>query len=430
MQDNRRVPTEDPAVMGHLDQVYDPSESRPHEERLREQEARLIALLAEAVKTAPAVADQLAAAGLTPGEVTLDRLPAIPITSKANLPALQAARPPFGGWVTLPAERLRRIFVSPGPIYDPETAEEDYWGFAPALFAAGFRRGDLVLNTFSHHLTPAGAMFDGALRALGCVSVPTGVGNIEIQARTLSDLEAQGFVGTPSFLAALLERTRPDGAGSPLRVAFVSGEPLPESLRSRLESDFGIRVAQGYATGDVGLIAYECRARTGFHLADRVIVELIDPATGATVGAGDAGEVVITFLNSAYPLLRLGTGDLSRMAAGPCPCGRTAPRLERILGRAGDAVKVRGIFLHPSDLDRAMSRHREVAAYQAVVTRVGDQDELTVRAAPAADGAPISPDAVAQSVREHTRLRAAIDVVPSGALDGEEKRIVDRRTWD
>lgn len=389
-----------------------------------------MALLTEAVKTAPAVAEQLAAAGLRPEEATLERLPAIPITSKADLAALQAARPPFAGWVTLPVERLRRIFVSPGPIYDPEASADDYWGFAPALAAAGFRGGDAVLNTFSHHLTPAGSMFDGALRALGCVIIPTGVGNVEIQIRTLADLRARGFVGTPSFLAALLEHTRSAGVRSPLRVAFVSGEPLAETLRSTLESDHGIRVGQGYATGDVGLIAYECAARTGFHLADRVIVELVDPATGARVADGEAGEVVVTFLNAAYPLLRLGTGDLSRLAAGSCPCGRTAPRLERVLGRVGDAVKVRGIFLHPSDLDRAMSRHPEIAAYQAVVTRAGHQDEVTVRAAPAGESAPISPDAVAQSVREHTRLRAAVEIVPAGTLSGDDKRIVDRRTWD
>ncbi len=411
--------------------LYDAAERRPHAERLAAQEAVLAAMLTAADATAPAVAEQLAAAGLRPAEVTLGRLQQIPVTSKALLPSLQARRPPFGGWLAIPVRRLRRIFVSPGPILDPEADQQDYWGFAPALYAAGFRAGHVVLNTFSHHLTPAGSMFDGALGALNCVAVPTGVGNAEIQVRTLLDLRADGFVGTPSFLAALLERAGDSGARSPLQVAFVSGEPLAESLRTDLESRHGVRVSQGYATGDVGLIAYECPARTGLHTADRVIVELVDPATGAPVDPGHPGEVVVTFLNETYPLLRLGTGDLSRFAGGDCVCGRTAPRLERILGRVGDAVKVRGIFLHPADLERALGTNPDVACYQAVVTRSGHQDELTIRVELSA---PAQPDGrlgenIAGAVRDHTRLRAEVVIVPSGTI-ADDRRILDQRTWD
>ncbi|HEV8354934.1 MAG TPA: AMP-binding protein [bacterium] len=410
--------------------IYHPSERRPHAQRLREQEAALGLMLAAVAGSAPAVAEQLAAAGLTPAEVTLDRLSTIPVVPKAALPALQAARPPFGGWLAVPISALRRIFVSPGPIFDPEGREEDYWGLAPALYAAGFRAGQVVINTFSHHLTPAGSMMDGACGALGCVAVPTGVGNLEIQARTLLDVQAVGFLGTPSFLAALLDKTHETGSRSPLQVAFVSGEPLAESLRARLETQYGVRVSQGYAIGDVGLIAHECPPRTGFHLVDRVIVELIDPATAAPVEPGQAGEVVVTFLNPHYPLLRLGTGDLSRVAGGTCPCGRTAPRLERVLGRVGDAVKVRGIFLHPFDLERAMAGHPEIARYQAVVTRTGDQDVLTVRVElSGGEGAAVRA-AAAHSVREHTRLRADIAVVPAGTIGADDRRILDQRIWD
>ncbi len=411
---------------------YDAEEGRPHPVRVAEQEARLRRVLSAAVDQAPALRAALEEAGLIPQDVTVADLRRVPLLHKDRLPTIQAGAPPFGGWLGRPSGGLRRVFVSPGPIYDPEGHEGDYWGFATALHAAGFRRGDIVLNTFSYHFTPAGAMFDGALAALQCVTVPAGVGNIEVQVKTLLDLRPRGFIGTPSFLASVLTRIAEASPAtrSPLDVAFVSGEPLPESLRADLESS-GVRVSQGYATGDVGLIAYECPARSGLHLSDRVIVELVDPATGAPVGEGEAGEVVITFLNDLYPLLRLGTGDLSRLAPGGCACGRTSPRLARILGRVGDAVKVRGLFLHPHEVDRAIARHPEVLRYQAVVTRGPDHhDELTITIEVPAPAPERIADDVAQSVRDATRLRAAIQPVEPGSLPPDAKKIVDRRIWD
>jgi len=410
--------------------LYRPAEGRPHQERLRDQEALLRAVLARAVDTSPAVRAALAAAGLAPGAIRLDDLVRLPLVRKEQLPALQAGARPFGGWLGQRVEELRRIFVSPGPIYDPEGAAADYWGFAPALHAAGFRRGDLVLNTFSYHFTPAGAMFDGALQALGCVTIPSGVGNLELQVQTVLDLQAVGFIGTPSFLAALLGKLQEAGGGIPLRVAMVSGEPLPEPLRADLEGRAGIAISQAYAIGDLGLIAYECPHRRGLHLADRVIAELVDPHSGAPVAEGAAGEVAVTFLSDVYPLLRLATGDLSRLAPGACPCGRTAPRLERILGRVGDAVKVRGLFIHPHELDRALARHPEVRRYQAVVTRPGHEDVLTIRIESEAPDPAALAAAVAQSVREGTRLRAAVEVVAPGAIGPQAKTIEDRRRWD
>lgn len=426
--------------MGHPS-FYDPDEGRPHPRRLTEQEARLRRVLAAAWPHAPAVRAALERARLTPEHITLAELPRLPLQRKEHLPQVQAASPPFGGWLGTPAEALRRVFVSPGPIHDPEGHEADYWGLAPALHAAGFRAGDLVLNTFSYHLTPAGAMFDGALQALGCVVVPTGVGNLDIQVKTLLDLGARGFIGTPSFLASVLARIAEDGGASPpeggggvttspLRVAFVSGEPLAESLRGDLH-DRGVRVSQGYAVGDLGLIAYECAERSGLHLADRVIVELVDPDSGMPVPAGEPGEVAVTFLNALYPLLRLATGDLSRLAPGDCPCGRTAPRLARVLGRVGDTVKVRGVFLHPDELDRAMSRHPEVVRYEAAVTRGADhQDELMVTVEVRTETAGELASEIARSVRDATRLRAAVTLAAPGALPAGGKKIVDRRTWD
>lgn len=416
-------------MAAHDASLYRPGEGRPREQRLRDQEAALRTALAAAADAAPALRAALAGAGLSPRTVTIADLPRLPLIRKEQLPAVQSASPPFGGWLGVAPGRLRRIFVSPGPIYDPEGPEDDHWGFAPALHAAGFQRGDIVLNTFSHHLTPAGAMFEGALAALGCVAVPSGVGNLEIQVKTAVDLAARGFIGTPSFLGALLDKMGEQRVRSPLRVAFVSGEPLAESRRTELEAR-GVRVSQGYAVGDLGLIAYECPKRSGLHIDDRVIVELVDPKTGLAASSGEPAEVVVTFLSPVYPLLRLATGDLSHYAEGACPCGRTSMRLGRIFGRLGEAVKVRGLFIYPHELDRAIARHPEVRRYQVIVTRPAFQDELTVRVESDVADRQALAEAVAESVRQATRLRATVEVIPPGMVWTDQKKIVDRRTWE
>ncbi len=410
--------------------IYDPAEIRPHPARIRAQEAALRAILERTAAAAPPVREALAEAGLAPKDVSFADLDRIRVTHKGALPRQQAQAPPFGGWLARPIDDVRRVYVSPGPIYEPEGRGRDYWGFAPALYAAGFRATDIVMNSFSYHLTPAGHMLDGALEALGCVVVPTGIGSTEIQATTLIDLAVSGFVGTPSFLATLLERVTGLGHRPALEVAFVSGEPLPAALRQQLEDGYGVRISQGYTTADVGLIAYECPVRAGLHLADRVIVEIVDPATGLRVPDGEAGEIVVTYLSDLYPLLRLGTGDLSRLTLGDCGCGRTASRLERILGRVGEAVKVRGLFIHPHDLDRAMARHPEVARYQAVVTRSGHHDELTVRVEANSVDRDRLATAVAESIRDVLRLRVVVEVSPAGTLRESDKKLLDQRTWE
>src|SRR3989442_4554849 len=388
--------------------VYDPAEVQPASQRAATQEAILGKVAERAVAGSPAFRAALAAAAVRPQTLTLADLPRIPLLKKGTLPLQQAAVPPFGGWLAQPLAEVQRIFVSPGPIYDPEGFGEDYWGFAPALVAAGFRRGDVVLNTFSYHFTPAGAMFDGALQALRCVVVPTGVGNIETQVKALVELRARGFIGTPSFLAAVLDRVREQAAPSSVEVACVSGEMLPETLRRDVEGRHGLRISQAYGIGDIRLVAHESPQRRGLHLAERVIGEVVDPATGVPVVPGEIGEVVVTFLSELYPLLRFATGDLSRLAPGGCACGRTSLRLERILGRVGDAVKVRGIFLHPHDLDRAIARHPEVTRYQAVVTRADRNDELTVRLETGGPQTRLR-GARADSVRGVTPLRAVVE---------------------
>ncbi len=363
---------------------YDPAEGLTPEAWHARMARRLGETVALAWARTAAGRRAVAAAGRPPSDLRWpEDLSLLPLLRKADLSGLQAADPPFAGWVAVPLEELSHIFVSPGPIYDPAGRSEDYWGFAPALHAAGFRRGDLVLNTFAYHLTPAGHMLDRSLAALGCVVIPGGVGNTEVQARTARDLRIRGYVGTPSFLAALLQKIDPP---SPFAVAFVSGEMLPDGLRRDLQAR-EVRVFQGYATADVGLIAYECGEHSGLHLSSRVFVEIVDPERGTPQAPGAVGEVVVTFLSEVYPLLRLATGDLSTLDPSPCPCGRGSPRLARLVGRVGEAVKVRGLFVHPEEVRRAFSRIPEVGRYQMVVSREGHRDRLLARVEPSAGGA-------------------------------------------
>lgn len=406
------------------DRLFGPEEAAPPDQRLARQLRRLQEVLQQ---TGAAAAREVAQqAGLLDGEATLDKLRRVPLLRKEDLPRVQAQRWPLGGWVWW--ERVRRLFVSPGPIVDPEGPGPDYWGCAAALHAAGFRAGDVVLNTFSYHLTPAAWMMDGGLQVLGAVVIPGGVGNTEIQARAASQLRATGYTGTPSFLATLLQRMDDLALSVHFQVALVTAEPLPGSLRVRFEGR-GIRTQQAYGTADVGLVAYECPRKQGMHLLDRCLVELVDPHTHEPVPPGRPGEVVVTLLDPTYPLLRLATGDVSILVEQPCPCGRTAPRLAGILGRVAEAVKVRGIFVHPGQLREAASRHPEVQRFQFVVRRAGDRDQLVARV----EAARSDPDLArrfAETVQAVTTLRAEVEVLPPGSLGEVERVLVDERRWD
>jgi phenylacetate-CoA ligase len=415
-----------------VDDVWDPAERWDDAEREAWQEQRLREVVGAALAHAPTLGDRLATVGLSPGDLTLETLGRLPVLRKDSLPEAQRQAPPFAGWLGVPLADLGRVFRSPGPIFDPEGREDDYWRFAPALFAAGIRPGDLVINTLSYHLTPAGHMFDGALRAMHCPVVPAGPGNTEVQVRLLADLPVRGYVGTPSFLATLLDAAEASGAGIGLRVAFVIAEMLPESLRRRLEERHRFRISQGYGTADVGSIAYECSERTGMHIWHECMVEVVDPSTGAPCATGEPGEVVVTALNPVYPLVRFGTGDLAVLAVASCPCGRTGPRLARIVGRVGDAVKVRGMFVHPAEVDRVMTRFTEIARYQVEVTRPGHSDEMLVRVE-VSEGATASHELagqVRQALAEGLRLRCDVEIVRSGTLAADARKIVDLRRWD
>lgn len=418
-------------ALARSDSLYDPAEGLGPEERRRRQSARLQAAVAAAYAGAPATRERLAGCGLRPeGLRDLEDLASLPVLRKDILPQAQAAALPFGGLLAAPLASLRRVYVSPGPIYDPEPRRPDYWGLAPALHAAGLRSGDVVLVTFAFHLSPAGHMMDGALDQLGCVVVPGGVGNTEAQARALSDLGVMGIVGTPSFVAALLEKAAALGLRHRVEIAFVSGEILSASLRHRVREDFGVRITQAYATADVGLIAYECPRAQGLHQSDRVVVELLDPETERPVPSGTAGEVVVSLLEPPYALLRFGTGDLSQAVLGPCPCGRTAPRLAGVLGRVGEAVKIRGLFVHPAEVDRVMRAVPGVARYQVVVSRPDHHDEATLRleVRSDADAAAVAPRA-GEAAHEGLRVRLAVEVVPPGTIEDGAPRIVDMRQW-
>jgi phenylacetate-CoA ligase len=395
---------------------------------------RLRETVARAWRKAPRLRRAMSEAGLSPKDVRgLDDLARLPVMRKDALPALQAAEPPFGGLLGVDPGRLARIFMSPGPIFDPQGAGDDFWRFRHGLAAAGFREGEIVHNAASYHLTPLGFMLDAAARSLGCVVVPAGVGQTEQQIRVAAHVGATAYLGTPSFLHALLSRARDEGTPLRIEAAFVVAEMLPESLRAELETSFGVRVLQGYGTADVGCLAYECPEKGGWHLHPEAIVELLDPASSEPAAPGQPGEVVATIFDDAYPLLRFATGDLATLAPpARCPCGRTAPKLAGLLGRVGDGVKVKGMFVRAGQIDGVMKRFPEVARWRAVVTRDEHQDHLSyeIELAGEAGGQADLAARIADALREEVKVRGEARVVSPGTIPEGTKRLDDRRVWN
>jgi len=355
-----------------------------------------------------------------------ERIEQIPITRKDDVPALQAADPPFGGLLGVETGKLARVFASPGPILDPQGDVEDFWRFRMALAAAGFRAGDIAMNSASYHLTPLGFMLDSAARTLGCVVVPAGTGQTDLQVRIAATLRATAYLGTPSFLYALLKRGRELGTPLSIEVAFVTAEMLPESLRAELENDFGVRVLQGYGTADQGCLAYECAEKGGMHLHPECILEVLDLETGAQAAPGQPGQIVATIFDEAYPLIRFATGDIGAMAPpSKCACGRTAPKLAGLLGRVGDAVKVKGMFIRGAEIEKALKAFPGITRFQAVITREHHQDHLeyVLELAP---GAAVDVALVADALRDAVKVRGE---VRTGAVPEGAKRVDDRRVW-
>lgn len=358
-----------------------------------------------------------------------DALARLPVVRKSELHERQKSARPFGGFVGEWRGRIGRIFSSPGPIYEPEGRGKDYWRTARALYAAGFREGDLVHNGFSYHMTPGAWIMESGAHALGCTVFPGGVGQTEQQVQAMADLRPDGYAGTPSFLKILLEKADEMKADvSSLKKALVSGEAFPPSVRDWLATR-GIQGYQSYATADLGVIAYETPAREGLVVDEGVIVEIVRPGTGDPVAEGEVGEVVVTVFNPDYPLIRFGTGDLSAVLAGASPCGRTNMRIKGWLGRADQTTKVKGMFVHPSQVADIARRHPEIRRARLVVDNPDGTDRMTLHCE--TEGAPDGfPNTVADSIRDVTKLRGEVALRPLGSLPNDGKVIEDARKYE
>lgn len=412
-------------------EFFDALETRPPELREREQMGALAGQVAHAQRHSTAYAEILQ--GVDASAVTSRAaLAQLPVTRKTELLERQKAHRStdvFGGFSTLvrgPA--MSRVFSSPGPIYEPEGNVRDYWRAGRCLFAAGFRAGDLVHNAFSYHMTPGAFILESGAHAVGCSVFPAGTGQTEQQLQAIAELKPEAYTGTPSFLRILVEKAQESGVdiGS-LHKAVVGGEALPPSLRDWF-GERGVAVYQSYATADLGLVAYETAAREGLVLDEGVIVEIVRPGTREPVPDGEVGELVVTTLNPAYPLIRFGTGDLSAILPGACPTGRTAPRIKGWMGRADQTTKVRGMFVHPSQVAAIAQRFPQVRKARLVVSGEMANDRMCLRVETHDTDAALSQQ-IEGAVRDVTKLRADVELVQPGSLPNDGKVIEDARSY-
>lgn len=421
-----------------MSEFFDVLETRSPEQRERELMAALPDAIARAISGAPAIAEQLR--GIDPATITTRQaLATLPVLRKHELLERQQqsrdsnapAGPDkaFGGFSAIGWGSAVRVFASPGPIYEPESARQDYWRFARALYAAGFRTGELAYNCFSYHFTPAGSMMETAAHAVGCTVFPGGTGQTEQQVRAIQDLAPSGYTGTPSFLKIILEKADELGVKlSSLQRALVSGEAFPPSLRDWLAAR-GIDGYQAYGSADLGMIAFETPARQGLVLGEGIIVEIVRPGTGEPVPEGEVGEVVVTTLNPDYPLVRFGTGDLSAIMPGTSPCGRTNTRIRGWLGRADQTTKVRGMFVHPSQVADVLRRHAEIVRARLVISGSTGSDKMVLQVESSVRSVDLS-TRIAESVREVTKLRADVEWIDVNGLPNDGKVIDDVRSYD
>ena len=394
--------------------------------------AALPKLVAHAKKRAPGWARILS--GIDAAKVDSRRaLAKLPVTRKSDLGALQKSMAPLGGLNATPVEKLSKLFVSPGPIYDPEGRGKDWWRTARGLFAGGFRAGDRIVNTFSYHFTPAGAMLEAGAAALGCVVVPTGTGQTEMQVAAIHDLQLNAFIGTPSFLKLIVEKADELKVDiSCLEKAQVGAEFLPPALRKKLQ-ERGMRVSQCYASADLGLMAYESlmpdgTVNEGMILEESLILEIVRPGSGEPLPPGEVGEVVITSFNRDYPLIRFGTGDLSAVLPGRSPCGRTNTRIRGWMGRADQSTKVRAMFVTPGQVNEIQRRHREVVRARLVVEGESGNDRMTLHCETKERPSGMA-EAIVASIREVTKLRGEVVLAEPGSLPNDGKVIEDRRKY-
>jgi phenylacetate-CoA ligase len=361
----------------------------------------------------------------------LSDLKHIPILKKKELIFLQSMGPRLGGLLTKDLGELRRIFLSPGPIFDPEDRSEDYWGWSESFYASGFRPGDLAQITFNYHMNPAGLMFEEPLKNLNCAVIPAGPGNTNNQLDIMQKLRVTGYVGTPSYLMHLAQKGEEKGLNLRkelyLEVAFVTGETFSEKMRTTIEKKFDLIMRQGYGTADVGCIGYECFQKNGLHVANRCFVEICHPDTGIPLKDGDVGEIVVTAFNKTYPLIRLATGDLSYIDREPCSCGRTSPRLGTIVGRVDTTARIKGMFVYPHQVEQVLASFEEVKRWQIEVTNPGGIDEMIL----SIEASSFSrEDELLHSFREKIKIRPLLKVLAPGSLPPQIRLIEDKRKWD
>jgi len=361
----------------------------------------------------------------------LSDLKHIPILKKKELIFLQSMGPRLGGLLTKDLGDLRRVFLSPGPIFDPEDREDDYWGWTEGFYATGFRSGDVVQCTFNYHLSPTGLMFEEPLKNLGCAVMPAGPGNTATQLEVMQKLRITGFVGTPSYLMHLAQKGEESGLNLRkdlfLEVAFVTGEKFSEKMRANLEKKFDLIMRQGYGTADVGCIGYECFQKNGLHIANRAFVEICHPDTGIPLKDGEVGEIVVTAFNKTYPLIRLATGDLSYIDRAPCSCGRTSPRLGNIVGRVDTTARIKGMFVYPHQVEQVIARFEEIKRWQIEVTNPGGIDEMTLLIEASNFK---REDELLHMFREKIKLRPELKILAPGTLPAQIRPIEDKRKWD
>jgi phenylacetate-CoA ligase len=402
---------------------FDSLETRDPERREKDLFARLPAQLAHAM-TAPGWAKHLA--GVDAKSVTSRAaLATLPLLRKSALPALQKETPPFGGFNTTAPGKAKRLFMSPGPIFEPEGQGGDY-NSARALFAAGVRRDDVLINCFSYHLTPGAFILEAGAHALGCAVIPGGVGNTEAQLEAIAQFNPSGYVGTPDFLKIILDAAAKAGKdASSIKRGLVSGAALPASLRKEL-AERGVAVKQCYAVAETGVISYESDALEGMIVNEDMIVEIVRPGTGDPVAEGEVGEVVVTTFNPDYPMIRVATGDMSAVLAGQSPCGRTNTRIKGWMGRADQTAKVKGMFVRPEQVAEVAKRFPELSRVRLVVTREAEQDAMTLNAESQKSDAGFA-SAIAEALQAVTKLKGAVKLVAPGSLPNDGKVIADER---
>jgi phenylacetate-CoA ligase len=421
-------------MCGYFDRKKEKMSKGEREAYLKE---RLSEILRFGYRHSKAIRSRFDAVGLMPKEVKdLRDLEKLPITKKADLVTAQKETPPLGGFEVIPKEGLRRIYISPGPVFEPGEWDFEDIRWAQALYACGMRKGDVVLNTFNYHFTPLAFMLDESLRMLGATVVPIGPGNLSMQIQLMRQLYVTGFLGTPSFLMSIFEAAegmhldfRKD---LHLKAAFVGAEMFPESLRQKLVGKLEILLRQAYGTVDVGCLGYECPEKNGMHIPEDVIVEIVDTETGRQLEIGATGEIVATTFSKVFPMIRFATGDLSYLIEDPCPCGRTSIRLGKILGRTDQVTKVLGIFIHPWQVDEVMAKFPIVANYQVVVTRKEYRDEMTIYIElkeEVTDKTGLK-RRVEQEVQEVLKVRGEVVFVQKGGIPDRARKIDDRRIWE